>query len=424
MIAYTLNVAVISLIVYSVHRKYKSTDIIKYFFPALVIKLIAGVGVGLLYYYHYGYGDTIEYHSDAIRLSNLFVHNISGYIDLLFGWSVDISQFTYASQPRAFFLVKILSVVHLLTGQNYWLSGAYFSLFSFIGFWVLTDTLVKYYSVNKFGIIIALLFFPSVVFWSTGIIKESIAMGAMMLLIKFLVDWLFMRKLDWKKILLSGILLFLVWQLKYYYLGVFLIVTIPLILAVIIARSDYIKINTYIVYSFLLIFLAGLVSLMHPNFSLTNILQVIVDNHDLYVANSRSEQIIHYGNLKPTWFSMSYYFPLAVWSGLFRMAIWEANQLLEYLIGFENVMLLIFTVSATAQIPKIKDDQYKLLVIAAILYVVLLAGFLALSTPNLGTLARYKVGFLPVMILLITSNNSLLNLLKAIFSTKVKDISY
>lgn len=423
MIVYALNLAIIGLIVYTVRRRYKSTDLIKYFFPALILKLVAGVGVGLLYYYHYGYGDTIGYQLDAIRLSDLFMNNISGYIDVLFGWSADISQFTYANQPRAFFLVKILSIVHLLTGQNYWLSGAYFSLFSFVGFWALTNTLVKHYPVNKFGIIIALLFFPSVIFWSAGIIKESIAIGAMMLLIKFLVDWLFKRNLDWKRILLSGILLFLIWQLKYYYLGVFSMVTIPLILAVIIARSDYIKINTYIVYGLLLIFLAGMVSLMHPNFHLTNILQVIVDNHDIYVANSRSEQIIHYGDLRPTLFSMIYYFPLAVWSGLFRMAIWEANQLMEYLIGLENVLILIFTISAMTQLSKIGDGKNKLLVISAILYVILLAGFLALSAPNLGTLARYKIGFLPVMILLILSNNPLLSLLKAKFSAKVEDNS-
>ncbi len=425
MIVYLLNIAIIGLIVYFIHKQYKSADLSKLFLPALILKVIAGVGIGWLFFHHYGVGDTISYHQDATKLSNIMFDDINKYLKMLIGQSqdVDTSQFAYYHQPRAFFLVKILSLVHLLSGQSYWISSVYFSLFSFTGFWILANTLVRHFPASKLGITVALLFFPSVVFWSSGIIKESIAMGAMTLLIKLLIDWLVKRQLDWKQILISAFLLFLVWNLKYYYLGVFLIVAVPLVITDMIVKSDRIKINTYIVYSLFFVIFIGLVSLLHPNFHLSNIVQVIVDNHNVYVLKSQPNQVIHYEHLEATWLSIAYNFPLAIWSGLFRMGIWEADHLFEYIVGLENLILLIFTLTAFSQWYKVKSSPNKLLILAASIYVVLLAGFLALSAPNLGTLARYQAGFLPVMILLITCDNPLLSFLKSKFISKVEDIS-
>jgi hypothetical protein len=418
-----LNIFFIVLIIWWIYKTQKTSGLRKYFFPTLIIKLLAGVGVGLLYFYHYGYGDTIGYHQDAILLSDLFLKDFSAYFKVLAGSAEENSQFIYSNQPRAFFLVKLLSLVHLLTGQNYWLSGVYFSLFSFVGFWALANSLVKYFPSNRLGILIALLFFPSVVFWSSGIIKESIAMGALMMLIKLLIDWLFTHKISWKRIALSFILLFLVWQLKYYYLGVFLIAVIPLTITEKIRKTNRFTLNKYAVYGVLVIILVGLISLLHPNFHLSNIFQVIVDNHDLYVISSRPDQLIRYLDLQPNIWSIGYYFPLAIWSGFFRMGIWEVNQPIEYLIGIENFVLLIFAIGALFQVWYLKKSRYNLLIISAILYVALLTGFLAMSAPNLGTLARYRVGFLPVLVLLVSSNNPLLNYLKSKFSVKVEDIS-
>ena len=425
MIAYIVNTVIISFLTYSIYKKYSSSDFIKYFFPALGIKLLAGVGIGFLYFYYYGYGDTITYHEDAIKLSNIAYYDVNEYLKVLFGQShsFDISQFISYDQSRAFFFTKILSVVHLLSGQNYWISGIYFSFFSFIGFWILANSLIKYFPISKLGVVATLFFFPSVIFWSSGIMKESITMGALLLAIKFLIDWLLIRKLNWKEIMLCILLLLLVWNLKYYYLGVFLAVTIPLILTDVFVANNLMKINKYVIYTFFFIIQIGVISLMHPNFNLSNILQVIVENHDLYVLKSRPDQFIYFADLRARWSSISYNFPLAVWSGLFRIGVWESNNILEYILGFENLVILILAISSIFQLPKLKENPHGLLLIATIIYIVLLAGFLALSAPNFGTLARYKVGYLPIMILLITYKNPLVAFLKSKFMGKVEDIA-
>jgi hypothetical protein len=51
---------------------------------------------------------------------------------------------------------------------------------------------------------------------------------------------------------------------------------------------------------------------------------------------------------------------------------------------------------------------------SVVLYVVALCVFLALSTPNFGTLSRYRISFLPLLFLLITIENPLVKKVSAL----------
>jgi hypothetical protein len=50
-----------------------------------------------------------------------------------------------------------------------------------------------------------------------------------------------------------------------------------------------------------------------------------------------------------------------------------------------------------------------ILFLATASYCIVLCVFLALSTPNLGTLSRYRVGFLPFLIFLLAYRNPLID---------------
>jgi hypothetical protein len=54
------------------------------------------------------------------------------------------------------------------------------------------------------------------------------------------------------------------------------------------------------------------------------------------------------------------------------------------------------------------------LVVMLALYCLLLAAFIGLSTPNLGTLSRYRAGLLPWLLLLLLQNDYVRYLLKKI----------
>jgi hypothetical protein len=103
--------------------------------------------------------------------------------------------------------------------------------------------------------------------------------------------------------------------------------------------------------------------------------------------------------------SVLYQAPKALISGLFRPFLWEAWNVFQVLVAVENLILAALFLTSIPRWKEIFTGGNSLLVLSVLVYVVLLCVFLALSTPNFGTLVRYRVGFLPFFVLLMSINN-------------------
>jgi hypothetical protein len=97
-----------------------------------------------------------------------------------------------------------------------------------------------------------------------------------------------------------------------------------------------------------------------------------------------------------------------LFSGLFRPFIAEARTALQLLIALENLVLMVLTAGALTQVKRLASSKHRLLLLAILIYTILMCIFLALSTPNFGTLSRYRVGFLPYFVFLLTIENPLI----------------
>ena len=123
---------------------------------------------------------------------------------------------------------------------------------------------------------------------------------------------------------------------------------------------------------------------------------VVVKNYQAYVNLSNPEDVIHFNNLNASVASVLLHAPWAFVSGIFRPFIFEAGNIFQACAALENLMLLVVFIVA---IPKIwvYRKQITELHIGLVCYVALLSIFLALSAPNFGSLARYKIGFTPFL---------------------------
>ena len=153
------------------------------------------------------------------------------------------------------------------------------------------------------------------------------------------------------------------------------------------------------------------VTLIHPNFYLERFLQVLASNYHEFIQLSSPGNLVHY-DLQPTWWSVIYNSPLAISSGLFRPFIWEASNVLQVIVSIENLFVLTLTLAALFRLPSLKSSSYRLLIFSSIVYILILCLFLALSTPNFGTLARYKVGFQPFLIFILLADSPVLRWLE------------
>lgn len=376
---------------------------------ALVLKAFGGIGLGLLYRHYYAGGDTFHYFQEAVTLTTHFRESAVSYFRFIFFNEGDIaSEMRYLGQPRALFFTKLVSIINLITNDNYWLTSIFFSLFSCAGLLVFGKRLLQQYPNRQAAIYISLLFFPSVVFWSAGIIKEAVAVGAIGFLLASFISYLFNKKsISIYRVLSDALLIYLLWSTKYYYTGLLLLVVASVVFTLIITQkiTQKSKYHQVVLFFFISILLMLAVSRIHPNFYLERMPEVITVNYNAYIELSSPEDVIHYHNLSPNWLSIFFNSPKALISGLFRPFAGEGSHWHQVSAGIENLILFFLFVSAFFQIPRKLDNKNRLLLIGGITYCVVLAVFLALSAPNFGTLVRYKVGFLPILLLLVTMRN-------------------
>jgi hypothetical protein len=365
----------------------------KIYWPALVIKLLAGIAVGVIYSTYYPNSDTFYFFNSAAQVSQQAHADFTSYFNFLFGHSEGYFQ----GEARTLFFIKITSVIALLTANNYWIASLYFSLISFFSAWWLTTRIAQFFKGYEPAAVIAFLVFPSCAFWSSGIVKESLAMAGL-----FCIAAVFLRIWVENKISVIGIVMvtlsiWVVWNLKYYYIGLF----VPILLTAWLTKRiiSFWNIKSFgieiLVWAGML--MTGLIaaSLTHPNFFLSRVLEVIVSNNASFLAASSPGDVIQYYNLDASWFSMLMNAPWALFSGLFRPMIWEVDSIVQAVASVENLALLALTIWAIPSLKNLKNSPHRILIISILAYSILLCVFLALSTPNFGTLIRYRVGFLP-----------------------------
>jgi len=382
------------------------------FWLAILFKLLMGAGLGLVYQYYYSANDTWLFFHDANAAARLAKNDFTAYLKFLFSHDVSLALTDQLvnSQERSLFLIKFMSVFSWLGGNNYWISAAYFSLISFAASWYLFLSVTRSFENSEVAASLSFLFFPSTVFWSSGLVKETLALAGIYFMAGLFLKYIHQQQIKWMEWLLALYGFWIAWNLKYYWTALFAAVMLAYVIVFFLSKK-YSNIQKHEAIGGLIMFilLCGGASFLHPNFHLNRFLEVLISNHDDFVKISDEHGLIHFYQLHASWSSVMLNAPWALLSGLFRPFIWEASGLTSLLAAMENGVITMLLLSALSGIRS--KSPHRLLLFSALLYIALLCIFLALSTPNLGTLSRYRVGFLPFLIFIISYRNPLLTYL-------------
>ena len=422
-LAYIFNLTLLGYIAYLIYNKVKAYQLGNYFIPGLLIKVMAGIAVGLVYKFYYNSGDTFAFYEEAVALANIAYHHPFEYIKILLMNEVpqEFAGLLHMKfQPRAFFTAKLASLVNLITYNNYWLTGIYFSYFSYLGMWYLANMLASKFENTRHYSAIAFLLFPSVVFWSAGVTKESLVMGCLCFIVGFSIPYLIIsQKISYPRIILMALFLWILLKLKYYYVGVLIpVMAANFIVAFLRLNFKFVQKNYYThLGSWLMVFVLILLfaSTIHPNLRAGNFLESMVTTHNQIYEKSSAEDLIAYNKLDPTVPSILANLPKALYSGLYRPSLLDARTGFQYWVGFENFILIILTAGAFLRVFRNEQFPHKILIFSMIVYISILASFMAISSPNFGTLVRYKIAFLPFFIYLIIVNNPLVERVSRVF---------
>ncbi len=403
-LVYLVNVLALLLMAWFVYRCQPSPQR-KLYWPALLLKVSAGWALGWIYVHFYqGVGDTIMYHRDAKVLANLALADPRRYFDLLLSPSVPAELQLSLVAPRAFFFSKIASLFSLVTGGNYWLISCYFSLISFLASWHLFRCITRHLPGLTLAAAVAFLFFPSIVFWTSGLIKESLACACLFFLSTVFVSLKFIRKVSVGNGVIGLIAFWILWALKYHYAAIFAVVAVSAFcFDFITARMPGLSVvKKTIVWLCIIIVPFFLITFLHPNFDIHSLGKVIVENNLAFQRLSEPGDLVEFYNLSEDAGSIALNAPWACFSGLFRPFVWEAQNPLQIIASFENLAILVLAVLALV---KVERDNHSLLTfgLAILTFVIVLSTFITLSSPNFGTLSRYRVGYEAHFLMLVLS---------------------
>ncbi|WMN10646.1 hypothetical protein QYS49_35545 [Marivirga salinae] len=403
MISLIIHILIIATIFIAFNRKMSRVDDRIIFSIFTLLKISCGILMGFLYWSYYGAGDTIFFYEQAQALFQYFqadkisLSEWTGFTPL----SLSQAEFSAQSEPRTFFFVRLMSFLYAFTQGNYWVMSIYLSFFAGLGTWAFAHELVRISKVNKSVIYIALLFIPSITFWSSGLLKESLMTIAIYVLGLSVLKWV-AKPTKWLYAIPAILSVIVLWKVKYYVP----ITLLPIVLlTTLFYRGKFLSNFSFpkkLALCFSLLILGGIsIAFIHPVFHSGRFFELIRISHDVIAYNS-TEALIHFQNVEGNVLFFLQNLPLAWFTGIFRPFVWESYSPISLMWGLEKGMFTLLAFASIILSFKVKFSQTeKWWGIAILIYTSVLSSVITLATPNFGTLIRYEIAYMPFLWLLV-----------------------
>lgn len=410
----------------------------KYFLPALTVRILGALAVGFVYQFYYGNGDTFMYHSHGSRhIWNAFTESPLTGLKLLFAeGKVPVGGYEYASRiyffkdPQSYAVIKLAAVFDLLTFSSYSATAILFACLSFIGMWLFFQTFYEQYPGLHRSLANASLFIPSVFFWGSGILKDTVTLSCVGAGTFFIYRVFIRHELRLAYILMLALALYGLYAIKIYILLTFLPAVIIWIFF-----HHYNQLRSLLVRIILLpivictsLFLAYLTieaaAKDHTKYSLSRISKTAqITSYDIrYWSGREAGSGYSLGTLDGTWQSMFMMAPAGISVSLFRPFLWEIKNPLMLLSALES---LLFSVLTLYVIVRLRTRIFQALqnpsIFFSLVFSITFAFAVGVSTFNFGTLARYKIPLIPfyaVALVLLLDHSKRLRNREAVASTE------
>ncbi|UYZ64326.1 hypothetical protein [Hymenobacter weizhouensis] len=307
---------------------------------------------------------------------------------------------------NTFFLLKVLSAVNLASAGNALLTAGYLSLANFVAAWELVRQLRRRWPQAPAGAgVVALLLWPTVLYWTSGLTKESLLVASGYVVLALVLRLGYGPAPVRPGLVLPLLLAAAVLHFKMrYFLAIVLLGALAglglvrAVQALGVARWRW---GQAVVLLGFLAASAWAASEVSPVFRANKFTSQLLRNYSELVASSRGRPHLEYPALAPTAASALQHAPQAAANTLARPWPWEGRGLYT-VAGLENLLLLaVLGVAVVATVRGRPGHLPFALVLALLLYCLVVAALLGLTTPNLGTLNRYRVSFLPFLLLLL-----------------------
>jgi len=398
-----------------------------YFIPALTLKFVGAIALGLIYTYYYNGGDTINYYNQASVIYHAFGDSFAaGFKLLTTNGEYDPTLAKYIGQipwfgrgSNEYFVLRTAAFFALLDFNTYTITALFFALVSFSGIWAMYMTFAKIRPVLYKELAIAVFFIPSVFFWGSGLMKDSLCIGALGWIFYAFYRGAIEKRNILRSILVGALAAVPIVSTKIYILLAFLP---PALLWVVNENNARIRSSAvrlvakplfFAVGGALAFFAATRLTAGDDRFDLNNIgtRSKITSEYLYQVSVAQQGSAYNLGKLDGSLGSMVKLAPQAIFVSLFRPFLWEARNPVMLLSALEATYFIWFTISILYRNGLFRTMRLissTPVLTLCFVFSLIFAFAVGTSTSNFGTLVRYKIPLMPFYLcgLLITRSMS------------------
>lgn len=462
------------------HFSFLNTTILPLIFT---IKVLVAVVFFLLYTFYYqdrSTADIFKFFDDSVVLFKLFKESPTDFFKLIFGGETSLIQEEYInrlnfwvnSNPNELYndsrlMIKLNALLHFVSLGYYGVHLVVFTFLSYVGFAFLYKAFERFFMDKKL-LLLVVFFVPSVLFWSTGVSKESILFFGLglfffayfnlihgfnsvkyifvlvlsilimlsikpyifLLLFPALFFYFIIEKYQWKRVMLSYILGYLFVAL----LGVSVGELFPkynLIKQIATKQNNFINMAEGGVYMYddkgeirvpyenktSINFINDTLCKLSKNTPIefrkkgSNKFISIANNDDTTVFNVSFNQpasgsLLHTNKLDGDFVSFAMHLPEALYNAMFKPFLFSSRSPLLLISGIENVFIMVMIIVAILFHKKSINSN---LVIFGFSSALVILVFVGITTPVMGAIVRYKT---PALVLLMISILALVDIKK------------
>jgi hypothetical protein len=344
--------------------------------PVLIflLKFIGGIGVYLVYAKFYGErssSDIFKYFDDGNIIHSSIFENPIDYIRMVTGIGADapeldkyyhtccfwVKDFNYGMINDNRTVIRFNALVRLTSFGNFHIHTLFMSWLSFTGLWAIYKVFEQQFSQQKWLLLLMVFFFPSVYFWTSGVLKEGILMFAFGLFLYHLYNFL-----KNKKAIVSIIWMFtmvLLLMISKFYVFIAALPGIIFIILIHYSSKKYFAVKLISILLTLLLLSTVTKPLVGISFH-----EVLANKQNDFVSFVESMKYvgskIDIPLLEPTMKSILFNSPGAFFRTLFRPSVFEVTNLMSFMAAFENLIIAVLLVFTAIYYTKknLKDEWF------------------------------------------------------------------
>lgn len=411
-----------TLLSIAIIKRKSNTDIhyYRYYLPNLYFKILFSFLFSFFYIIAYNAGgDTGAYFKGATALNNLLLESPKLYFEELISGS---SEFNYSRiynsttgfpptwiyfEESSFFISKIISLVSIFTLKSYFATSIIFAFLFSQASWKIYTIAIKSKLFNTKYLHLPILFIPSVLFWCSGVSKDTIMLISLFYTLYFLYQIATQKKLFrlryWAGLILTCWIIF---KIRDFML---IVILVPLLIAFLVKFIQTFNAQPIIKFTIKFVFgialtigVAGYFSTMGENLIETNQLvkKAVIIQQDFETNKAYGVNKYSLGAIELTTFGIIKTLPAAIFSGVFEPLPWKALKPSLVANGIESAILLFLIVRlfmkkqffSTLHI--ISKNELLIFCMGVWILLALIAGFTSI---NYGVLVRIRAPLLPLL---------------------------